>query len=307
MNAAFYSRLSMECLLILAAILLTRGNIVAQGREFEARPPGELFFTDQLESLQSSRCPSTQQQDVSRQQPQTPPAGGPDAQSPCVQPARIFIAEEYTGPFKRVVTYFARKPEIKTAYLHQRDLGARICALLPSQKFDLFLRNSINPVTFIAAGWDAGIAQAADDDPTFGQGAEGYGKRYGAALADHVSRDFFHTFTFPVLFRQDPRYYRQGYSSGHSRLRHAVTHVFVARSDSGHSMFNFSEWLGAASAIALSNTYHPGNRRGIAAASERIAIDVASDAGFDILREFWPEVVRTFKLPFRVESAGKGR
>lgn len=299
MNAAHRSSRITECLLIFAAVVLSSACTAAQSRDFGIRAPAELFVF-------GPPRPGTPQQGSSETQPPSPQAGGQAAQSPCVQPARIFIAEEYTGPFKKIVTYFARKPEIKTAYVRRRDASVRICALLPSQKFDLFLRNSIHPVTFIAAGWDAGIAQAADDDPTFGQGAEGYGKRYGATLADHVSRDFFHTFAFPVLFRQDPRYYRQGYGSGHSRLRHSLTHVFVAHADSGHSMFNFSEWLGTVSAVALSNTYHPGNQRGVGAASERVAVNVGSDAGFDVLREFWPELVRTFRLPFRVEGAANG-
>lgn len=223
-------------------------------------------------------------------------------QNPCVEPARIFLMEEYTGPFKHLVGYFVRKPEIKTVHLRRTQAGQRICALSVDEKFHLFIRNTFQPVTFIAAGWDAGIAQAEDNDPTFGQGAEGYGKRYGAAVADGVSRDFFHTFLFPVVFRQDPRYYRQGYGTFGGRLGHSLTHVLVAHSDSGGSEFNYSEWLGTVSAVALSNTYHPGNDRSVASASQRVAVNIASDAGFDVLREFWPEIVRKFRLPFRVEE-----
>jgi hypothetical protein len=82
-----------------------------------------------------------------------------------------------------------------------------------------------------------------------------------------------------------------------------LTHVFVAHSDSGGSEFNYSEWLGTVSAVALSNTYHPGNDRSVASASQRVAVNIASDAGFDVLREFWPEIVRKFRLPFRVEQS----
>ena len=242
---------------------------------------------------------------------QTPTSPGlpttTDPQSPCIQPSRIFIAEEYTGPMKHLVRYFVRKPEIKTVHMQRRYAGSRICALDSSEKFHLFLKNSINPVTFIVAGFYSGVAQAADDDPTFGQGAAGYGKRYGAALADEVSSDFFHTFAFPVIFRQDPRYYRQGYGTGGDRLKHAMTHVFVAHADGGGSMFNYSEWLGTTAAVALSNTYHPGNDRGVGPACESIAINIGTDVGTDILREFWPEIVRKFRLPFRVEQQPPAR
>ena len=67
-------------------------------------------------------------------------------------------------------------------------------------------------------------------------------------------------------------------------------------------MPNFSEWLGTTSAVALSNVYHPDNRRGFGPSAERVVISVAQDAGFDVLREFWPEIARKFKLPFRGEK-----
>jgi hypothetical protein len=261
-----------------------------------SRPADDVNSQAAIESSSAGTQP-----DADMAQTSQPQAHG--RQNPCVQPTRIFIADEYTGPMKKVVLYFASKPEIKTVHVPRRYERSRICSLSASEKFQLFVKNSIHPVTFISAGLNAGISQAEDDDPTFGQGAEGYGRRYGAAVADHVSNDFFHTFAFPAIFRQDPRYYRQGYGSRSSRMAHAVTHVFIAHSDGGGSMFNFSEWLGTTAAVALSDTYHPGNRRGVAPASERIAISVGSDVGFDVLREFWPEVVRKFKLPFRVKHS----
>jgi len=197
------------------------------------------------------------------------------------------------------VLFVARKPEIKTVHGPAVETGSRICALAPGQKFHLFIRNTFEPVTVVAAAFDAGIEQAADDDPTFGQGAEGYGKRLGTAALDRVSNDFFHTFFFPVIFRQDPRYYRWGQGSTSTRLGYALTHVFVAHGDSGKRMFNFSEWMGTTASSALSNMYHPGNRRGVGPASQRIALSIGTDMGFDVLREFWPEIVRKLKLPFR--------
>jgi len=64
-------------------------------------------------------------------------------------------------------------------------------------------------------------------------------------------------------------------------------------------MVNFSEWFGRSSSVALSNLYHPGNRRGFEPSAVRVSLGVGSDIGFDVLREFWPEIVRKLKLPFR--------
>jgi uncharacterized protein (UPF0297 family) len=64
-------------------------------------------------------------------------------------------------------------------------------------------------------------------------------------------------------------------------------------------MFNFSEWIGTSSAVALSNVYHPGNKRGFSSAAQQVGYSVLGDSGFDILREFWPEIARKLKLPYR--------
>jgi len=109
-------------------------------------------------------------------------------------------------------------------------------------------------------------------------------------------------FVFPTIFSEDPRYYRLASGSGGGRFLHAVEHVFVAHRDNGNRMFNFSEWLGTTSAVMLSNTYHPGNERGVGSAVQRVGLSVAQDIGFDVLREFWPEISRKFRLPFRGES-----
>ena len=75
----------------------------------------------------------------------------------------------------------------------------------------------------------------------------------------------------------------------------------MAHRDNGNRMFNFSEWLGTASAVSLSNIYHPGNQRGFASSAEGVGFSVLSDMGFDVLREFWPEISHKLRLPFRDE------
>jgi hypothetical protein len=226
------------------------------------------------------------------------PGATTQAQNPCISPSPLVSVEDYTGPLHRVVLFVARKPEIKTVQRPSLSVGT-ICALTPRQKFHLFFRNTFEPITVVSAGFNAGLDQAEDTDPTYGQGAEGYGKRFGAELADRTSSDFFRTFLFPVIFHQDPRYYRMGHGTRGARLGNALTHVFVARTDSGKKTFNFSEWMGTAASVALGNTYHPGNERGLRPAGQRIAVSVGTDVGFDLLREFWPELIRKLKLPFR--------
>jgi hypothetical protein len=207
--------------------------------------------------------------------------------------------EDYRGPLAKVVGIFGRKLERKSVHPPHYKPGAVLCTLELRDKFILFVQDAVDPVTFLNAGFNAGISQAENDDPSFGQGAAGYGKRFGANLADQASSEFFKDFAYPTIFSEDPRYYRLAHGATGKRLFHAVSHSVVAYRENGTQMFNFSEWLGTASAVALSNVYHPDNQRGFAPAAQRFGYDLTNDIGFDVLREFWPEIARKFKLPFR--------
>ena len=154
-------------------------------------------------------------------------------------------------------------------------------------------------MTFLSAAFDAGLDQAENTDPSFGQGAAGYGKRFGGELVDQASSEFFKDFAYPTIFVEDPRYYRLAHGSSVVRFLHAAEHVVVAHREDGRHMFNFSEWLGTASAVALADLYHPDNKPGVAPAARQVGYAFAQDIGFDVLREFWPEIARKLKLPFR--------
>jgi hypothetical protein len=90
------------------------------------------------------------------------------------------------------------------------------------------------------------------------------------------------------------------HGSGGRRLLHAVGHAFVAHRGNGDRMFNFSEWLGTTSVVALSYAYHPGNERGFAPAVWHVGYNIIEDIGLDVFREFSPEIARKFRRPFRI-------
>lgn len=224
--------------------------------------------------------------------------------APCVQPPPLVSLQDYDGPLKKTVGLFARELERKSVRTPHYKPGLKLCSLDLRDKFALFVGDTFNPVTFIASGFNAGLDQAQNRDPSFGQGAAGYGKRFGASFADQASFKFFRDFAYPSIFSEDPRYYRLGRGNGGRRLLHAVGHAFLAYRDNGNRMFNFSEWLGTASVVTLSNVYHPDNQPGFAPAARQVGYSIVEDIGFDVLREFWPETARKFRLPFRAEAAG---
>jgi hypothetical protein len=223
--------------------------------------------------------------------------------TPCVEPPPLVRLQDYDGPLKKTVGLFARELERKSVHPPHYKPGLMLCSLDVRDKFFLFVRDSFDPVTFIASSFNAGIDQAANRDPSFGQGAAGYGKRFGANFTDQASFKFFRDFAYPWVFSEDPRYYRLSQGNSGRRFLHAVDHAFVAYRDNGLRMFNVSEWLGTVSVVTLSNVYHPGNQRGFAPAARQVGFNITEDIGFDVLREFWPEIAHKFRLPFRAEPA----
>ena len=222
-----------------------------------------------------------------------------NAGSECVQPPPLVGWRDYNGPLKKLVGTFGRKLERKTVHPPHYKLGVMLCSLEPGAKFILFVHDSMDPVSLLAAGFNAGLDQASNNDPTFGQGGSGYARRFGATFASQTTSRFFGDFLYPTVFSEDPRYYRMGQGRKGARLLHAVGHTLVAHRDNGQPMFNFTEWLGTASSVALNNLYHPGHPEGVATATRNGAFVVLQDMGFDVLREFWPDVARLFKMPFR--------
>lgn len=222
----------------------------------------------------------------------------------CLEPPPLPGLDDYNGPLQKVVGIFARALERKSA-VHETHYkpGATLCVYGPKDKFWLFVDDSLDPVTFITAGFDASIDHANNRDPSFGQGAGGYTRRFAAEVADQVSWKFWKDFAYPSLFQEDPRYFPLGRGTTGDRFLHAAEHLVVAHSSDGGRMFNYSEWLGTGTSVVLSNLHHPGQDDGAWPTVRRIGYQFAWDIGFDVLREFWPDIATKLKLPFRGSSA----
>ena len=162
------------------------------------------------------------------------------------------------------------------------------------QKFEITAKGAFDPYEFVIVGVLASIRQAENAYPGFGQGMAGYGKRYGAALADQVDGNIMVGAVFPTIMRTDPRYFRLGKSRFIRRAGYAVSRIFVTRKDSGGRLFNFPEFLGNATAITISNTYYPAADRGFSAGLHNWGVQMGIDAFGNELKEFWPDIHRRF-------------
>ncbi len=161
------------------------------------------------------------------------------------------------------------------------------------QKFSLAARGTFDPVSMIGVGFAAGLEQANNSYPGYGQGAAGYGKRFAAKFVDGRTSDFLTHAVFPLLFHQDPRYFYQGSGSFKSRFIHAVGSAFVTRSDNGRTVPNYSFLLGDMTSAALSNLYYPTANRGVGLVFNRAAVGLAGRVGGNLIREFLPKRLTT--------------
>jgi hypothetical protein len=154
------------------------------------------------------------------------------------------------------------------------------------QKFELAWRSTIDPVTFVLTGAIAGIQQAENAFSGYGQGAEGYGKRYGASYADLAVGTFIGSAIFPSILKQDPRYFYKGTGSTHSRILYAIANSLICKGDNKRWQPNYSNVLGSIAAGGISNLYYPAKNRGAALVFENAGIGIGATAAANVLQEF---------------------
>jgi hypothetical protein len=157
-------------------------------------------------------------------------------------------------------------------------------------KFRLFYKSAFDPVEFSVVGLQAAVSQAEDENPEYGQGAAGFGKRYGATSADEVSSGFFSNYFYSVLLKEDPRYFRLGQGSIKHRLRYALLQEVNCRTDKGGRSFAWNNILGAFTAGGLSNAYYPPAERGFGLTVSRSAIAIGYGSLGGLADEFYPDI-----------------
>ena len=154
-------------------------------------------------------------------------------------------------------------------------------------KFELAWKSASDPVTVVGVGVLAGIGQAGDRWGAYGQGAQGYAKRFGASYANVFSATFIGGAVMPSLLKQDPRYFYKGSGSKRSRILYAAASSFICKGDNGRWQPNYSNVIGSFAGAGLQAAYLPANDRrgsGFILSSAFIRLGETSLAG--VLQEF---------------------
>src|SRR5580704_321143 len=238
---------------------------------------------------QSAAPPSPQQPEAGQQAKPTNPSAAPQSSSQDKNAENPGIKNQEKTGTSNDRLFFAL-PNFLT--VSSKDVPP----LTAGQKFKVVARGAFDPIQIPWYAIQAGISQAANSEPGYGQGAEGYGKRFGAYAADGVIENFMVGAIFPSLLRQDPRYYEMGQGRFWHRAGYAMTRIFVTRSDSGHKQFNFSEIFGSATGAAISTySYHPRDDRNVPNTVSVWGTQVGFDSLTAVIKEFWPDIRRKAK------------
>lgn len=158
--------------------------------------------------------------------------------------------------------------------------------LTSKQKYYLSWKLGIDPAYIVTAAAVAGVQQARNEFGGYGQGAQGYAKRFGATFADFTMSNLLGNAVLPSIFKQDPRYFYKGTGTVKSRALYALANAVICKGDNGHWQANYSGILGSLAAGGISNLYYPASDRGAALTFENTAIGIGGDAILYLMKEF---------------------
>jgi hypothetical protein len=180
-------------------------------------------------------------------------------------------------------------------YLTVENPQQRVIPLTVKQKFTLFAKETFDPFTAASSAAGAALSQIDNDDPKYGHGGGPYAERFGAAVADVTTQNFFSDAVLASLLHEDPRYFRRGPEFGvWYRVGYALSRVVATRTDSGKNQFNYSGMLGMSMGIALSNAYYPDASVSGKEVAYRFGTSLAASALGNLLPEFWPDIHEKF-------------
>jgi len=260
-------------ILLVGLIVVLVGGLCAQESQTvgTALPDAPSFMTEQEQS-------SSRPGDSQSQHPGPDPKLG-ESSVPQQNSAQTPVAKEQPKRILYIIpNYRAVSADAVVAPLDARG------------KFQLMLDDSFDYSTFISVGILAGIGLAKNNVPQFGDGADAYSKYYWHIFVDQAVGNAFTEYLLPVAFKQDPRYFTKGHGGFFNRTGYALSRLVVTRTDSGGSQVNFSEVIGNGAVAGIACLYYPSEDRTWTKTGQRWGQQLALDATFNVIKEFWPDI-----------------
>lgn len=206
------------------------------------------------------------------------------------------VPKQQSAPQKRQNTFNTTIVVLSRRSFFFPNIAASVGPLSTKQKFELFADESVSPSRFLSSAAGAGIDQARNSLDGYGQGAGGYGKRFGSSMATASSNNFFGTFVISSLLRRDPRYFPTLRGGVGHRIGYALSRIVVARTDDGKEAANWAGMLGPLLAEGLANSYLPDKERTAGRTFERYGWRIGLNTASNALREYWPTIFRNLRI-----------
>ncbi len=176
------------------------------------------------------------------------------------------------------------------------ELATTSGPLTSKEKFQLFLSKTVAAPQILSSAAGAGISEARGTLEGYGQGGEGFGKRFGSSMASGASSHFFGTFLLPSVLREDPRFFVKLNGGWRARSGHALLRVVMIRTDTGEHKFNLPGTLGPLLAESLANSYLPDSERTAGKTFQRTGVRISFSAANNLLKEYWPSIFKKLQL-----------
>jgi len=160
-------------------------------------------------------------------------------------------------------------------------------------KMKIALKDTFDyPLIGVGAAY-AALYQLEDSHPQFGQGMEGYFKRFGTSYTDQVIGNMMTEGLLPILFKEDPRYFRKSTGSVGSRVGYALSRIVITKTNSGATSFNYAEIVGNGVAAGVGLSYYQDDRD-VHDFMQNWGTQLATDAISQVLKEFWPDIKKKY-------------
>jgi hypothetical protein len=303
----FRIRIPKGKLSIVVSVILLRLPLVLNAQQ--NGDTGSIVIVDLPETPQAPADASPS--GSASQQTQQPPDQHPAELGPGTPPAQTPPAREESGTKDSATQSTEEKSQHEKAeeqlkeQERQRIAGVMAAfnttrnrdavPLSPGQKFRLFFKSATDPWPFFLTGVVAGIGQAEDSYSEWGQGFQGYAKRYGAAYSDYFIGNFFGNAVLPSLLHEDPRYFQKGTGRAATRVLWAAASTVWCRRDKGTWGPNYSNIAGNMIGAAIARVYYPASERTVGdTIDDGLTVTVEGIVGAEVI-EFWPDLERHFK------------
>lgn len=154
-------------------------------------------------------------------------------------------------------------------------------------RFSIYGHEIVRPYTLVGPALGSGVGQWENEPPEWGQGGEGYARRFASGVGRHFIAE---TIRFAVAAAdgEDPRYRRSDETGIWNRTRYVLVETFTSQTGSGARIPAFSRFAGVYGAAFISNAWYPDSRATTGYALRRGSTALGSSLGFHFFEEFVP-------------------